>query len=318
MLRRVTLLIPLLAACGPGPTEPPKPVVLPPMLRPAEANKADPGGGPTAASAKGANGDPARASKVARMSPPPTFTDEKVDVGDLEPTGTTGPDPMNGSFTMAQATAGLGGSGPVVATIKTSKGDLRCKLYEEKAPLASANFVGLARGTRPWKKGTTWISKPAYDGTTFHRIIKGFMIQGGDPQGTGRGEPGYVFKDELWPGARHDRAGLLCMANRGPDTNGMQFFITDAGAAHLDKSYTIFGDCSPVSTVHAIANVPVFNEKPEQPVVIEKVEITRASGGSGPTAPAGPAGSSAPTGSGPSAPAPPGGAAAPPPTPIVR
>ena len=89
------------------------------------------------------------------------------------------------------------------------------------------------------------MNKPAYDGTSFHRIIKGFMIQGGDAKGNGSGEPGYVIKDELWEGAKHDRAGLLCMANRGPNTNGAQFFITDAAAAHLDTSYTIFGECAP-------------------------------------------------------------------------
>src|SRR4029078_1380358 len=99
---------------------------------------------------------------------------------------------------------------------------------------------------------------------------------GGDPAGTGRGEPGYVFKDELWPGGKHDRPGLLCMANRGPDTNGMQFFITDASAPHLDRSYTIFGECSPVSVVHAIANMPADSaDSPQQEVTIDKVEISR-------------------------------------------
>jgi peptidyl-prolyl cis-trans isomerase A (cyclophilin A) len=141
-----------------------------------------------------------------------------------------------------------------------------------------ANFVGLARGTRPFKDKGQWVTRHAYDGTTFHRIIKGFMIQGGDPKGTGTGEPGYVFKDELWTGlgSKHDRPGLLCMANRGPDTNGMQFFITDAAAAHLDRSYTIFGECSPVSVVHAIANVPTESgDRPSQEITIDKVEITR-------------------------------------------
>ena len=95
-----------------------------------------------------------------------------------------------------------------------------------------ASFVGLARGLRPWKSPLTgqWTRSPAYDGTRFHRVVKGFMIQGGDPKGSGSGEPGYVIADELWDGAKHDRAGLLCMANRGPDTNGMQFFVTDASA----------------------------------------------------------------------------------------
>jgi peptidyl-prolyl cis-trans isomerase A (cyclophilin A) len=190
---------------------------------------------------------------------------------------------MNGSFTLAQATAGLAASGPLSATITTSKGELRCKLFDDKAPIAVANFVGLARGTRPFKDKGQWVTRHAYDGTTFHRVIKGFMVQGGDPQGTGRGEPGYVFKDELWTGngSKHDRPGLLCMANRGPDTNGMQFFITDASAPHLDRSYTIFGECSPVSVVHAIANAPTDpGDKPQQEITIEKVEIRR--GGAAP------------------------------------
>ena len=169
------------------------------------------------------------------------------------------------------------GHGPLVATISTSLGDLRCNLFPQKAPLAVANFVGLARGVRAWKDPTgQWVRKPAYDGTTFHRIIQGFMIQGGDPQGTGSGEPGYTFKDELWKGAKHDRAGLLCMANRGPDTNGMQFFITDASAPHLDRSYTILGECAPTSVVHTIAKVPVgAADRPVTPVTINHIDITR-------------------------------------------
>jgi len=249
------------------------------------------------------------------------------------PPGDAGPDPMGGSFTMAQATAGLAGTGAVVATIKTSKGDMRCKLFEDKAPVATANFVGLARGTRPWKSGSKWVERPAYDGTSFHRVIKGFMIQGGDPQGTGRGEPGYVFKDEIWPGAKHDRAGLLCMANRGPDTNGMQFFITDASAPHLDRSYTIFGECSPVSVVHAIASVPTEpGDRPQQEVTIDKVEIARANGSGGapaaaapsapPATPAAPATSAAPAATAaPSAPASPpaaSGTSKLPPNPITQ
>jgi peptidyl-prolyl cis-trans isomerase A (cyclophilin A) len=101
------------------------------------------------------------------------------------------------------------------------------------------------------------------------------MIQGGDPKGNGTGEPGYVFQDEIWDGAKHDRAGLLCMANRGPNTNGAQFFITDASAPHLDRGYTIFGECAPVSVVHAIANVPVQRERPVTDVIISSVEIAR-------------------------------------------
>jgi peptidyl-prolyl cis-trans isomerase A (cyclophilin A) len=187
-----------------------------------------------------------------------------------------GADPLAGKFSLADATSGLKGSGPLTARIDTSNGPVTCKLYDDKAPNTVANFVGLARGLRPWKSPQgDWVKRAAYDGTTFHRIIKGFMIQGGDPVGNGTGEPGYVIKDELWPGAKHDRAGLLCMANRGHDTNGQQFFITDAAAAHLDGNYTIFGECSPEQTVHDIASVPLRGEKPVTPVTIKGVTISR-------------------------------------------
>jgi len=189
------------------------------------------------------------------------------------PTQVDGEDPNHGKFTLADA-----GGGPFVATINTSMGTMTCKLYGDKAPNTVANFVGLATGKRAWKDGNTnkWnVNKPAYDGTTFHRIIAGFMIQGGDPMGTGRGEPGYVIDDELWPGAKHDRAGLLCMANRGHNTNGQQFFITDDAAAHLDGNYTIFGECAPVDVVHTIAKVPKQGEKPTTPVTITSIKITK-------------------------------------------
>jgi peptidyl-prolyl cis-trans isomerase A (cyclophilin A) len=186
-----------------------------------------------------------------------------------------GPDPLDGKFALTDATKDLKGGGALLAAIDTSKGAITCKLYEDKAPNTVANFVGLARGLRPFKDGDDWVKRPAYDGTTFHRIIKGFMIQGGDPRGNGMGEPGYVIKDEIWAGAKHDRAGLLCMANRGHDTNGQQFFITDAAAAHLDGNYTIFGECTPEKTVHEIAEVPVSGSTPATPVTIKTITIAR-------------------------------------------
>jgi peptidyl-prolyl cis-trans isomerase A (cyclophilin A) len=185
-----------------------------------------------------------------------------------------GTDPLKGRFTLADATKDLAGQGALLASIETNKGRIECKLLSEKAPITVANFIGLARGLRPWKDtGENWVKRPAYDGTTFHRIIKGFMIQGGDARGNGSGEPGYVIPDELWEGAKHDKAGLLCMANRGPNTNGAQFFITDAAAAHLDSSYTIFGTCEPVATINAIARVEVDGEKPRTPVIITSIKI---------------------------------------------
>jgi peptidyl-prolyl cis-trans isomerase A (cyclophilin A) len=204
--------------------------------------------------------------------------------------GSANGDPFNGQFSLADATKGITGTGALIATMDTTNGTMSCKLYEDHTPITTANFVGLATGTRTWKDPTgKWVNKPAYDGTTFHRIIQGFMIQGGDAKGNGSGEPGYVIPDEMW-GAKHDRAGLLCMANRGPNTNGAQFFITDAPAAHLDRSYTIFGECSPVETVHAIAAVPVAGESPVTPVVIKSVKIARehpAGAGAGSTSDAG-------------------------------
>jgi peptidyl-prolyl cis-trans isomerase A (cyclophilin A) len=188
-------------------------------------------------------------------------------------------DPLEGKFTLGQATKNLTGKGPLMAEIRTDKGSLNCELYEDKAPVTVANFVGLARGLRPWKSPQgEWVTRPAYDGTTFHRVIKGFMIQGGDASGTGKGGPGYVIPDEVWKDARHDRAGLLCMANRGPNTNGAQFFILDGPAAHLDGGYTIFGECQPASTVHAIANVPVREGRAIEPPRIEKISIRRGEG----------------------------------------
>jgi peptidyl-prolyl cis-trans isomerase A (cyclophilin A) len=101
------------------------------------------------------------------------------------------------------------------------------------------------------------------------------MIQGGDPLGTGAGEPGYVIPDEIWPGAKHDQRGLLCMANRGPNTNGMQFFITDAAARHLDSGYTIFGKCGPDATIEKIASADVRGDRAVNPPKIERVTVRR-------------------------------------------
>jgi peptidyl-prolyl cis-trans isomerase A (cyclophilin A) len=206
-------------------------------------------------------------------------------------------DPLAGKFTLEDATKGLPGSGPLYADIQTELGKLECELYEDKAPITVANFVGLARGLRPFKqKDGTWAKKNGYDGTTFHRVIKGFMIQGGDPLGTGGGEPGYVIPDEVWPGAHHDERGQLCMANRGKNTNGMQFFIMDGKAAHLDGGYTIFGKCAPEDVVLKLSGVEVQGDRSVKPTKITKVTIKRKAAkgdaakgdGSKPAAPAGP------------------------------
>jgi peptidyl-prolyl cis-trans isomerase A (cyclophilin A) len=196
-------------------------------------------------------------------------------------------DPLGGKWTMADATKDVPGSGPITATIDTNHGKISCKLYDDKAPVTVANFIGLATGKRTWKSPQgQWVNTPAYNGTTFHRIIKDFMIQGGDAAGTGAGDPGYGIPDEMWDGGKHDRPGLLCMANRGAgtSTNGAQFFITESGGpmvTGLDRyhSYTIFGECTPVDVVHEIAGVPTNHaagDRPLTPVTINKITVARA------------------------------------------
>lgn len=203
-------------------------------------------------------------------------------------------DPVKGNWTLADATKGLPPGDTLVAKIETDLGALECTLFDDKAPITVANFVGLARGIRPWKTPEgKWEKKPAYDGTIFHRVIKGFMIQGGDAKKNGTGEAGYVIPDEVWEDAHHDRPGLLCMANRGPNTNSAQFFITDAAAAHLDynaadprsSGYTIFGECGPIDLVHKLASVEMDRgDRPKTPPVIKKVSITRKKGEKKPAA----------------------------------
>jgi peptidyl-prolyl cis-trans isomerase A (cyclophilin A) len=188
-------------------------------------------------------------------------------------------DPLGGRFTLEQATAGLAGKGTLTADITTSLGKLECELYEDRAPITVANFVGLARGLRPWKSPQgEWVKKPGYDGTSFHRVIRGFMIQGGDPEGSGKGEPGYVIPDEVWDNAYHSERGLLCMANRGPNTNGMQFFIMDGSAPHLDGGYTIFGKCGPDAVIEKLAGVEVKGDRAVTPPKIVRVAGRGAAG----------------------------------------
>jgi peptidyl-prolyl cis-trans isomerase A (cyclophilin A) len=191
-------------------------------------------------------------------------------------------DPAKGKFTLEQATKGLSGSGPLTAKIETTLGTFTCELYDKQAPITVANFVGLARGLRPWKDPKTgkWEEKkPFYDGLIFHRVIPGFMIQGGDPLGVGTGNPGYRFEDEFSPELKFDKPGLLAMANAGPGTNGSQFFITEGTPQHLTGRHTIFGLCEPMSLITKIAGVKRGpRDKPETDVVMKKVTITRGKG----------------------------------------
>src|SRR5262245_42790636 len=171
----------------------------------------------------------------------------------------SGVDPTGGKFTLEDALKGLSGKGTLLATFETNEGTITCELYEKQAPKTVANFVGRARGKRPWKDPTTWqwVTKPFYDGLVFHRVIPDFMIQGGDPLGNGTGDPGYEFEDETSNGLKFDRPGLLAMANRGANTNGSQFFITESdNIAHLNGRHTVFGACEPLDVVKKIARVP--------------------------------------------------------------
>ena len=163
------------------------------------------------------------------------------------------------------------------AHFETNHGNFTVKLLPDKAPKTVANFVGLAEGTIDPVTGKPGKSKPYYDGLTFHRIIDGFMIQGGDPTGTGRGGPGYRFNDEIDPTHKFDKAGIMAMANAGPNTNGSQFFITVAPYPQLPTNYTIFGEVvEGLDVVKAIGKVPTgANDKPVQPVVMKKVTIER-------------------------------------------
>ena len=191
-----------------------------------------------------------------------------------------GEDPEKGDFTIEEATKGLKGKdAALTAKIETTLGAFTCELFEKKSPKTVANFVGLARGLRPWcdESSKKWeTKKPFYDGLKFHRVIPGFMIQGGDPLGIGRGGPGYKFVNESDPGLTFDKPGVLAMANAGRDTNGSQFFITEAPQPALNGGYTIFGQCEPTALVGEIARVERSpGDKPVKDVVMTKVTITR-------------------------------------------
>ena len=167
----------------------------------------------------------------------------------------------------------------VLAEFVTSEGTFTVTLFDREAPLTVANFVGLAEGTKEWTDPRTnrKVKQPYYDGVIFHRVIDGFMIQGGDPLGQGIGGPGYSFADEFHPSLRHDRPGILSMANRGPNTNGGQFFITLAPTPHLDDKHSIFGEVSGgMDVVRRIGSTKTGDrDRPVKDVVIQTVKITR-------------------------------------------
>ena len=168
------------------------------------------------------------------------------------------------------------------ATIKTNLGDINVNLFPDHAPKTVRNFTGLAEGTQEWTdpKVKAKSTAPLYNGTIFHRVIPGFMIQGGDPLGTGTGGPGYRFADEFNPELQFDRPYLLAMANAGPNTNGSQFFITVAPTTWLNFKHTIFGEVADQPSrdvVDAIAAVTTgAQDRPVEPVVIESVTVERS------------------------------------------
>ena len=169
-------------------------------------------------------------------------------------------------------------NGPTVV-MDTSMGRITCQFYQKQAPNAVENFIGLSEGTKDWTDPNThkkMHGKKYFDGTIFHRVIPDFMAQGGDPTGTGMGDPGYTFRDEFDPNLNFDKPGRLAMANSGPNTNGSQFFITETEYPSLSQTYTLFGQCddSSVSVVKAITHVQRDeNDKPLTPVVLKKVTI---------------------------------------------
>ncbi|RMG99202.1 MAG: peptidylprolyl isomerase [Deltaproteobacteria bacterium] len=192
-------------------------------------------------------------------------------------------DPEADGFTLEEAFEGAPeladkSKGKLVAEFTTSMGSFDCELFEDEAPLTVANFVGLARGVRPFydKKKDAWVERPFYDGLIFHRVIRNFMIQTGDPLGSGTGGPGYHIVDEISPKLKHSGPGILSMANRGPNTGSSQFFITVRATPHLDGKHTVFGRCQPKVPVE-ISKVKTDKrfDRPFDPPKIEKIRIVR-------------------------------------------
>jgi peptidyl-prolyl cis-trans isomerase A (cyclophilin A) len=168
----------------------------------------------------------------------------------------------------------------VYAHFMTSEGNFTARLFEAETPNTVANFIGLAEGSKEWNDPRTGrkVKEPYYNGTIFHRVIDGFMIQGGDPLGSGTGGPGFNFADEFHPKLRHSKAGILSMANRGPNTNGGQFFITLAETSWLDNKHSVFGEITDgMDVVSRIGHTPTSKpgDQPVKPITIQSVTIER-------------------------------------------
>jgi peptidyl-prolyl cis-trans isomerase A (cyclophilin A) len=257
-------------------------------------NKNKPKDQPPEAKAPVAEGDKAKGTdfaygqgEEAKNAPPTPATPDKAappaDPGAAPAAGGGGADSGDvrppTAEDLATYTKDIAGSGPLMATIKTTMGDFHCELYPEQAPMTVANFVGLARGLKAWtdpKSGEVVKGKGLYDGTIFHRVIPDFMIQGGDPLGMGVGGPGYKFADETTPSLKHDKGGRLSMANSGRGTNGSQFFITEKPTPWLDGKHTIFGSCAEVDLVKKMARVPkAGQDKPSEDIKITGIEFKK-------------------------------------------
>ncbi len=181
-------------------------------------------------------------------SPAPTIEPDQAESATTPPEETA----------LQRFTADLDGDGPLRAELETNHGTIDCTLFEQEAPITVANFVGLARGLKAFvdETGDEITGEPYYDDTIFHRLIPNFLIQGGDRSGHGSGDPGYTLPDEFTDELRHDRPGILSMANLGPGTGGSQFFITEMAAPHLDDRHTIFGHCDSPDVIRSISHAP--------------------------------------------------------------
>ncbi len=255
-------------------------VFTPPPPLPEElAQTGDPGAaGGAAPDANGAGGGGEAAQTAFAKGDPPAVG---MTEAEMQVYATAQGDPKKGVFTLPEAVGDLEGAGPLWVVFEMPAGRIECELFEQQAPKTVANFVGLARGKRPFREpnGENWVQRPYYDGTLFHRAIAGFMVQGGDPLGNGQGGPGYVIADEFAPGLSHDRAGRLSMANRGAGTGGGQFFVTLGPTLHLDGVHTIFGQCTDasISVAEALAASAGADDRPqpETNATVSRVTIER-------------------------------------------
>jgi peptidyl-prolyl cis-trans isomerase A (cyclophilin A) len=219
---------------------------------------------------------------------PDTKAEPAAPAGEVKPEDASKATSAPVAADLAAFTADLG-TGTLRATLVTSMGELNCELFEKESPITVANFVGLARGLKAWtmpivdptsrppvKPGEVKLNTPLYKDVLCHRVIPGFMIQCGDPSGTGMGNPGYQIPDEFGAGLKHDKPGLLSMANAGPGTGGSQFFVTEVPTPHLDNRHTVFGSCDNVELIKEIARVDrAAQDRPVTDVVIKQVSIYR-------------------------------------------